>query len=218
MIESDTPNEAETQAIKQMFLATSDFVWGAQNIGQLPPGDLPEIGFVGRSNVGKSSLINALMQQRALAIVSRTPGRTRQLNAFTLGGRGLLVDMPGYGYAKISKMDRDIWDDMIITYLQGRAKLMGVFMLIDSRHGLRDMDKDVLKLLAKAAVSTRLILTKIDELKNDTQRDQAVEKLRADLRPFGSAHPEPLALSAHSGEGIETLRLTIARFILSAGG
>lgn len=202
--------------VKDLFVTLSEFTYGVQHMGQLPGPERAEIAFAGRSNVGKSSLINALMFQKHLAITSRTPGRTRQLNFFTMGERGFLVDMPGYGYAKISKAERDVWDDLIVSYLKGRPNLLATIVLIDSRHGLKDTDKVVLKLLSDAAVSTRIVLTKIDET-SAQEREKVTNAVREGIRKFGSVHPEPLLVSAQAGTGIEELRETLAGLILSSG-
>src|SRR6201999_616344 len=139
-----------------------EFIWGAARPDDLPPAKLPEVAFVGRSNAGKSSLINALTGRKTLARVSNTPGRTREINFFDLGGRLMLADLPGYGYAKVSKADHARWTELIFAYLRERATLRRVVLLIDARRGVLENDADVMALLDRAAVSYQLVLTKID--------------------------------------------------------
>lgn len=156
-----TPEQIAT--IRKLFSGPCEFFAGVMDLNGLPPEGAPEIAFAGRSNVGKSSLINALTARKTLARTSNTPGRTQQLNFFDLGGVFWLVDMPGYGYAKVSKKMREEWDDLIFSYLRGRPSLRSVFVLIDSRHGLKDVDLDLIKMLDAAGVSARIVLTKVDK-------------------------------------------------------
>src|SRR6185312_14979522 len=153
------------EAGRRLFATECRFFFAAQRLDQLPPSIGPEIAFAGRSNVGKSSLLNALTGRKSIARTSAEPGRTQQLNFFDIGGRLTLVDMPGYGYAAVEKTKVEAWTDLIHDYLKGRANLARVFMLIDSRHGLKSIDTDVLDGLDKAAVSYQVVLTKGDALK-----------------------------------------------------
>src|SRR5688572_16275992 len=150
---------------RKLFAGEAEFTWAASRIDNLPPMRGLEIAFAGRSNVGKSSLINALTGRNALARTSHTPGRTQQLNFFDLGGRLTVVDMPGYGYAAVAKEKVQAWTSLIHAYLRGRANLARVYVLIDARHGLKPLDAGVLDTLDQAAVSYQLVLTKADELK-----------------------------------------------------
>jgi GTP-binding protein len=172
---------------------------------------LPEVAFIGRSNVGKSSLINALTGRRELARMSKTPGRTRQINFFDLGSRLMLVDLPGYGYAAASKTDIAQWTRLMQRYLQGRATLARACLLIDSRHGILAADQPMMRLLDAAALSYQAVLTKADK-----PRPAALAAVRdgvaAALAKHGAAHPEILAVSAHSGLGIAGLRAALAAF------
>ncbi len=161
---------ALAETARKLFAAPCDFVWGTSRIDNLPPESLIEVAFVGRSNVGKSSLINALTNRKALARVSHTPGRTREINFFNLGDRLMLVDLPGYGYARASKTLAAEWQTLIFAYLRGRAALRRVVLLINSRRGVMDVDRAVMKILDEAAVSYCLVLTKTDEL-DDEERD-----------------------------------------------
>src|ERR1700749_4094301 len=153
------------EAARKLFAGPCDFVWGATSAEQLPPEKLNEVAFVGRSNAGKSSLVNALTGRKSLARVSQTPGATRQINFFNLADRLMLVDLPGYGFAKRSKTEAEAWQGMIFAYLRGRARLRRVALLIDARRGVMDSDIQVMDLLDRAAVSYGLVLTKADELK-----------------------------------------------------
>src|ERR1700748_3651289 len=155
--------EAPREFARLLFAGPCDFIWGASNINNLPPQSLKEVAFVGRANVGKSSLINALTGRKTLARVSQTPGRTRELNFFNLGGKLILVDLPGYGYAKASKTLAMEWQTLAFTYMSGRATLARVLVLIDSRRGLMSSDLAVMELLDRAAVSYEMVLTKTDE-------------------------------------------------------
>src|SRR5512144_2992588 len=148
-----------------LFAQTCRFVAGAAKLEQIPVGPLPEVAFAGRSNVGKSSLVNALTGRRTLAKVSNTPGRTRQLNFFDLGGRLTLADLPGYGYARAPKEQVANWTRLVELYLVGRAPLRRALLLIDARHGLKETDERVMAMLDKAAVSYQVVLTKIDQLR-----------------------------------------------------
>lgn len=199
--------EGKIKTPRSLFLGPCDFIAGVQDIEQMEeidfPEGLPEIGFVGRSNVGKSSLINALTGRNALARVSHTPGRTQQLNFFNLGHHLMMVDMPGYGFAKVSKSMRKAWDHLIFTYLRGRPTLRCVFLLVDSRHGLKDSDIEVMVMLDKAGVSYRIVLTKIDKA-DDLDGVQAA--ITAVLRKHAAAFPIMYATSSETGAGIDELR------------
>ena len=202
---------SEEKDIRSLFLGSCDFIAGVQDGRQLDDGaiafpDIPEVGFVGRSNVGKSSLINALTGRNALARVSHTPGRTQQLNFFDLGGRLMLVDMPGYGFAKVSKAMRRDWDDLIFSYLRQRQSLRCVFVLVDSRHGLKDSDLDVMAMLDNAGVSYRIILTKSDKAGDFSGTAEAVQK---SLKKRPAAFPVIYPTSAHDGNGIDDVRRAI---------
>ncbi len=207
LVSDDDNNDRE--AARKLFAGPCDFVWGTSRIDNLPPQELNEVAFVGRSNVGKSSLINALTNRKTLARVSHTPGRTREINFFNLGGKLMLVDLPGYGYAKASKALAAEWQDLIFAYLRGRANLRRVALLIDSRRGVMEIDKAVMGLLDEAAVSYALVLTKTDEIKKGSESD-VVAAVEAEGRKHTAAYPELFATSAHNGSGLEALKLQLA--------
>lgn len=184
---------------------------GVAALKQLPSADLPEIAFAGRSNVGKSSLVNALTGRKTLAKTSNTPGRTQQLNYFNLGGALYMVDMPGYGYAKVSKTQREGWTKLIFDYLRGRPTLRCVFILIDARHGLKDSDTDLMTMLDEAAVSYRIIFTKTDKVKDEALA-ALTQKTLAVLKKHPAAFPDIQPTSAVKGLGIDDLQTTIASY------
>ena len=200
---------AEIEAARKLFAGTCEFIAGAASFDSLPVIALPEIAFAGRSNVGKSSLVNALTGRRTLARVSASPGATRQINFFDLAGRFTLVDLPGYGFARVSKSTKEIWQDLASAYLRGRPTLKRVCLLIDSRHGVKDSDHETMKNLDKAAVSYQIVLTKTDRLRTaDVPR--AIAAAEAAIRKHGAAHPEVLPTSSETGFGIAELRAEIA--------
>lgn len=205
-MEEFSPDQVE--AARKIFAGPCDFMWGSADLKQLPPPEINEIAFAGRSNVGKSSLVNALTSRNTLAKTSNTPGRTQQLNFFSLGGHLYLVDMPGYGYAKVSKEQRQDWDTLIFEYLRGRPNLRAVLILIDSRHGLKESDIHLMKLLDKAAVNYRIVLTKADKTGAKTLGDMR-GKIETVLTKHPAAHPLVLASSSESGAGLEELRAAI---------
>jgi GTP-binding protein len=200
----------EIEAGRLLFAKECDFYWGAEAATALPEAGLPEVCFAGRSNVGKSSLINALTGRTTLARTSQTPGRTQQLNFFNLGERLVLVDMPGYGYAKVSRERTEAWTDFIRQYLKGRVTLRRALVLVDSRHGLKPTDIDMMVMMDKAAVPYQIVLTKADKL-----TDKAIEYTRRDvaaaLKKHGAAHPEVVFTSSDSGLGIPELRASLTR-------
>jgi GTP-binding protein len=196
---------AELESARKLFAGECDFVLGVAGLSQLPDSDLPEIAMAGRSNVGKSTLINGLTHRKNLARTSNTPGRTQELNYFNLGGVLYMVDMPGYGYAKVSKDKRDTWTQLIFDYLRGRANLRCVFILIDARHGLKDSDIVLMEMLDEAAVSYRIVLTKSDKVKNQ-DRERVLKETQAVIKNHGAAHPELHITSAEKGYGLPELR------------
>jgi GTP-binding protein len=208
--QSDEPDLIE--AGRRLFARECEFYWAAAKKDGLPPPRGIEIAFAGRSNVGKSSLINTLTGRNGLARTSNTPGRTQELNFFDIAGAFSIVDMPGYGYAAVGKEKVSAWTGLIHHYLRGRVDLARVLLLIDARHGLKDTDGPVLETLSSAAVSFQLILTKADAL---TQRetDQCVGAIREALRKKAAAHPEIILTSSKTGMGIETLRASLARLL-----
>jgi GTP-binding protein len=203
---------AEIEAGRRLFAGDWSFLSAAGSLDSVPPMAAPEIAFAGRSNVGKSSLINALTGRRALARTSNTPGRTQELLFFGGPGRLVLVDMPGYGYAAAAKSKVAAWTDLIHDYLRGRATLARVYVLIDARHGLKDVDDAILDTLSKAAVSHEIVLTKCDQISAAAlaERTEAVE---AAMRKRPAAFPDLIATSARTGAGIETLRAAVARLL-----
>ena len=194
---------------RRLFAGRCDFVAGIASIDALPPPGLPEIAFAGRSNVGKSSLINALTGRRSLARTSRTPGRTRQLNFFDLGGRLMLVDLPGYGYARASKADIARWNRLVRAYLRGRAGLKRLCLLIDARHGPSDGDRTLMTMLDEAGVSFQGVLTKADKTSGNALGERE-EEVRADLARQIAAHPRLIVTSARTQAGIPELRAELA--------
>jgi GTP-binding protein len=213
----EASNEAFVEPGRVLFAGPCDFIFASAKANDLPPLGPPEIAFAGRSNVGKSSLLNALTGRKTLARVSHTPGRTQQLNFFALGGapgaeRLRLVDMPGYGYAAVGKEKVADWSRLMEDFLRGRASLARVFVLIDSRRGLKDLDETMLDLLDRAAVSYQLVLTKRDELKA-AERAAVLEATRAALARRPAAFPRIVLTSSRSGEGVAELRAEVARLL-----
>lgn len=210
-------NEARLREIgRKIFAGEADFKWASTAIDNLPPLNSIEIAFAGRSNVGKSSLVNALTNRKTLARTSHKPGRTQQLNFFDIGGHFMLVDMPGYGYAAVSKAKVEAWTDVIINYLKGRANLARVYVLIDGRNGVKDVDRDVMNLLDTVAVSYALVLTKHDEVKKaEGEKILAATRLEIAKRP--AAYPEIIFTSSRTGNGIPDLRTAIARLLEERG-
>ncbi len=207
---SDEFSKEEYEAARKLFAGPCDFVLGVAALSQLPSDDRAEIAFAGRSNVGKSSLLNALTGRKALARTSHTPGRTQQLNFFDVGGKFYLVDMPGYGYAKVSKSQKNEWNRLLRDYLRGRSTLRCVFILIDARHGLKDSDIEIMKMLDESAVSYRIVLTKTDKVKRDPLA-KLVEKIEAVLKKHPAAFNEILRTSSHEGRGVDELQATICK-------
>lgn len=193
-----------------------EFLKGVVALDGLPPPGVVEIAFAGRSNVGKSSLINALTNRKNLARTSNTPGRTQELNFFTFGPSEapifMLVDMPGYGYAKAPKAKVEAWTELIKDYLRGRPNLRRVFVLIDARHGIKANDREIMEMLDKSAVSYQVVLTKADKIKVPAQA-KLIAETEAALRKRPAAFPEIILTSSEKGEGIEELRNVIASLI-----
>jgi GTP-binding protein len=209
----------EIEAARKLFEGPWDFVWASTKIDDLPPMIGQEIAFAGRSNVGKSSLINALTRRNALARTSHTPGRTQQLNFFRQVGHDeslTIVDMPGYGYAAVGKEKVAAWTRLIHDYLRGRSNLMRVYVLIDARHGIKDVDGAVLETLDKAAVSYQVVLTKGDALKS-ADKQFMCEATYDEIKRRPAAFPEVLLTSSEKGEGIPELRAAIGRVLAEHG-
>lgn len=204
MTQDDLPIEQGRKA----FAGPCDFIAAVNDLEGLPPASLPEIAFAGRSNVGKSSLINALTGRKTLARTSDTPGRTQQLNFFDLGGHFFLVDMPGYGYAKVSKSQKKQWNYLIRDYLRGRQTLRNVLVLVDSRHGFKDSDQEIMDMLDECAVPYRIVLTKADKSKT-AEVDDVVDAITDTLKQHAAAFPAPILTSAHEGTGIAELRALV---------
>lgn len=197
---------------KRLFSEPCVFVMGGASLEALPDTTYPEIAFAGRSNVGKSSLVNALTGQKTLAKASNTPGRTRQINFFLLAQALMLVDLPGYGYAKAPKTEVREWTRLVKTYLTGRPNLRRVLLLIDSRHGLKDVDIGIMGILDVAAVSYQIILTKSDKIK-PVELDAIKLAAYTAMKKHPAAYPEIIATSSVTRDGIDTLKADLATFV-----
>lgn len=210
---SDGPSKELIEAGRLLFARPFEFIKGCVRISDLPPSDMLEVAFAGRSNVGKSSLINALVGMKALARTSNTPGRTQELNIFeNESGPLRIVDMPGYGFAKAPKPKVEAWNKLIHSYLQGRPNLRRVYVLIDGRHGPKANDASVMNELDVSAVSYQVVVTKADKPSDkDLAKNIAATKVFIAKRP--AAHPEILVTSSHKGEGMAELRAAIASFL-----
>ena len=210
--QSDAYNTSEREAGRLLFAGPCNFLKGVVSTAPLPVPLDAEVAFAGRSNVGKSSLLNALTGRKSLARTSNTPGRTREINYFALGDKLYLVDMPGYGYARVSKTQVKGWTDLIYDYMRGRAALTRVFLLVDARHGLKDSDRALMSMLDEAAVSYQGVLTKIDKLKKSNV-EGVRSKLQDEMSKRPAAFPQIIATSARKGCGIADLRAAITMTI-----
>lgn len=203
------PEDDAREAGRLLFAGPVTFVKGVVAMSGLPPADRLEVCFAGRSNVGKSSLINALTGRKTLARASNTPGRTQEINYFALGEERYLVDLPGYGYAEAPLAVVAKWQALLKQYLSGRVTLRRAFVLIDARHGVKAVDEEILKLLDRSAVTLQAVLTKVDKI-NRTEREAMIEQVKGALAKHPAAYPEIVVTSSEKGEGIETLRALIA--------
>ena len=207
--EAETPDDATAETARKLFAGGADFLKGVVAMDGLPAPDRLEVCFAGRSNVGKSTLINALTGRRALARASNTPGRTQEINFFTLGESHYLVDLPGYGFAKAPVDVVKRWQGLLKAYLSGRANLRRAFVLIDARHGVKAVDEEILSLLDKSAVPFQTVITKADKVK-EKDRARVLTQIRGALSKHPAAYPELIVTSSEKGWGIETLRAAIA--------
>lgn len=207
-----TPPDAATEG-RRLFSADCTFLLGAADLSQVPESSLPEIAFAGRSNVGKSSLVNALTGRKTLARTSVTPGRTQQLNFFNIGNRLILTDLPGYGYARAPKQEVDAWTRLVKAYLMGRPQLRRVCVLIDSRHGLKANDREVMQDLDDAAVNYQLILTKADKVKPGPLAN-TLEAVKKEAATHPAAYPEIAVTSSTKGTGVAELQAALSQLAL----
>lgn len=207
--EAETPDDFALESGRKLFAGDIDFLKGVVAMSGLPPADRSELCFAGRSNVGKSSLINALTNRKGLARASNTPGRTQEINFFSLGADRYLVDLPGYGYAKAPVAVVEKWQALLKSYLAGRPSLRRVFVLIDARHGVKAVDDEIMTLLDKSAVTFQVVMTKVDKLKQH-ERSKVLDQVRSKLANHPASYPELVVTSSEKGEGIPTLRAIIA--------
>lgn len=205
----DEPDELAKEAGRKLFASETGFLKGVVAMNGLPPADRVEVCFAGRSNVGKSSLINALTGRVKLARASNTPGRTQEINFFTTTDGPYLVDLPGYGYANAPVAVVEKWQRLLKQYLQGRANLRRAFVLIDARHGIKAVDQEIMSLLDSAAVTFQCVLTKADKVKA-ADREKVLTQVRGALAKHPAAYPELVLTSSEKGDGIATLRAIIA--------
>ncbi len=206
---SEPFEHAETELGRKLFAGPCDFVKGVVAMSGLPAGDRMEVAFAGRSNVGKSSLINALTGRKALARTSSTPGRTQEINFFALGEAHYLVDLPGYGFANAPVAVVEKWQRLLKSYLSGRATLRRVFLLADGRHGFKAVDREIMSLLDSSAVTFQVVLTKCDKPKSG-EMDKIVASVFEELAKHPAAYPEVMLTSSHKGSGVDILRSVIA--------
>ena len=206
---AEDADEISLEKGRQLFARGADFVKGVVAMDGLPPADRLEICFAGRSNVGKSSLINALTGRKNLARASNTPGRTQEINFFTLGESHYVVDLPGYGYAEAPVAVVEKWQKLLKAYLSGRVSLRRAFVLIDTRHGIKAVDDEIMTLLDQSAVTFQVVMTKADKVK-EAERDKILAQVRKALSKHPAAYPELLMTSSEKGWGIENLRALIA--------
>lgn len=210
LAEEPDPQTAETGRL--LFAGETEFLKGVVAMSGLPPADRIEVCFAGRSNVGKSSLINALTGRKGLARASNTPGRTQEINFFTVGPSHYLVDLPGYGYANAPVAIVAKWQKLLKQYLSGRQTLRRAFVLIDARHGVKPVDEEILSLMDSSALTFQVVLTKTDKIKT-SERDAVLAQVRATLVKHPAAFPEIILTSSEKGEGIATLRAVIATLV-----
>ena len=207
--ETSAPEDEAREKGRLLFAGPVTFVKGVVAMSGLPPADRVEVCFAGRSNVGKSSLINALTGRKTLARASNTPGRTQEINYFALGDERYMVDLPGYGYAEAPVAIVAKWQALLKSYLAGRQTLRRAFVLIDMRHGIKAVDEEILALLNRSAVTFQVVLTKADKI-NRAEREATLAQVRGALAKHPAAYPELVVTSSEKGEGIETLRAIIA--------
>ena len=206
---AEPPDAEAREAGRRLFAGGATFLKGVVAMEGVPPPDRAEVCFAGRSNVGKSTLINALTGTKGLARTSNTPGRTQEINYFVLGDTHYLVDLPGYGFAKAPRPVVERWQRLMRAYLAGRPSLRRAFVLIDARHGVKPVDTGILEMLDRAAVPFQTVLTKADKVK-PADRARVLEQVRGALQPHPAAYPELVLTSAETGAGIATLRAAIA--------
>ena len=209
---ADIGDDAEAELGRKLFSGPVDFLKGVVAMDGLPEADRVEVCFAGRSNVGKSSLINAITNRKALARASNTPGRTQEINFFELGEKRYLVDLPGYGFANAPVAVVEKWQRLLKNYLSGRPNLRRAFVLIDSRHGIKPVDEEIMQLMNRSALTFQVVLTKIDKIK-EPEQEKVLLQVRAKLAKHPAAFPELVVTSSDKGDGIATLRAVIAGLI-----
>lgn len=209
---AEEPDAQTAEIGRLLFAGETEFLKGVVAMSGLPPADRIEVCFAGRSNVGKSSLINALTGRKGLARASNTPGRTQEINFFTVGARHYLVDLPGYGYANAPVAVVAKWQKLLKQYLSGRQTLRRAFVLIDARHGIKPVDEEILSLMDSSALAFQVVLTKTDKIKT-SERDAVLTQVRSALAKHPAAFPEIILTSSEKGEGIATLRAVIATLV-----